>query len=109
MSGFIPKKASCGVLFPAQALMVRFMAYMTVAKALAQRKSGAPASFMMVLPLSRIFWLVLLATPFCLGMCGTVNSSLIPLLAQYFSRGALTYLPLQLDCKTLACVPYWFT
>src|SRR5258708_15822615 len=89
--------------------MVRFMAYTTVAKVSAQRKSSAPVSFMMALPLSKIFQLVLSATPFCLGVCGMVNSSLIPPLVQYFSRGALTYSPPQSDHSTLVCVPYWFT
>ncbi len=109
--GFMPKKASYGILSPALVLIVWFMVYMTVAKASAQRKSGALVSFMMALPLSlsRIFWLVLSATPFCLGVCGTVNSSLIPLSAQYFSRRALTYLPPWSDHRILVCDPYWFT
>src|SRR5258705_438395 len=85
------------------------MVYTTVTKALAQRKSGALVSFMMALPLSRIFRLVLSVTPFCLGVCGTVNSSLIPLSAQYFSREALTYSPPRSEHRILACVPCWFT
>src|SRR5258708_24698150 len=105
----MPKKALYGVLSPALELIVWFMAYMTVTKALAQRKSGAPVSFMMVCPLSKIFRLVLSVTPFCLGVCGTVNSSLIPLSAQYFSREALTYSPPQSEHRILACVPCWFT
>src|SRR5258708_3815052 len=85
------------------------MAYMTVAKALAQRKSGAPVSFMMACPLSKIFQLVPLVTPFCSGVCSTVNLSLIPFSAQYFSRGVLTYSPPRSEHRILVCVPYWFT
>src|SRR5260221_12279696 len=107
--GFMPKKASYGILSPALVLIVWFMVYTTVTKALAQRKSGALVSFMMALPLSRIFQLVLSVTPFCSGVCSTVNSSLIPLSAQYFSRRALTYLPPQSDHRILVCDPYWFT
>src|SRR5258708_7561622 len=109
MSGFVPKKASYGVLSPALVLIVQFMAYTMVMKASAQRKSGALVSFMMACPLSKIFRLVLLATPFCLGVCSTVNLSLIPFSAQYFLRGVLTYSPLQSEHRILVCVPYWFT
>src|SRR5258708_38999933 len=65
----------------------------TVMKASAQRESGALVSFMMACPLSKIFRVVLSATPFCLGVCGTVNSSLIPFSAQYFLRGGVMYSP----------------
>src|SRR5258708_27393722 len=85
------------------------MAYMMVMKASAQRKSGAVVSFMMAHSLSKFFQLVLLVTPFCLGVCGTVNLCLIPFSAQYFSRGVLMYSLPQSECRILVCVPYWFT
>src|SRR6266478_10169667 len=54
MLGFLQKKASKGVMLPALELMVLLIVYMAMAKASAQRKSRAPASFNKVHPLSNI-------------------------------------------------------
>src|SRR5258707_15821689 len=103
MSGFLPKKDSKGVAVSEQLLAVRLMAWTTDAKASAQRKSGALASFITVHPLSKILWFALLATPFCSRVWGTVNSRLIPCSSQYLSKVEFTYSPPQSDLRILVC------
>ena len=84
----------------------RFIKYTTVCNALAQNSSFSPKCWRIVVTLSWIVWLIHSATPFCMGVYGTVFWCAIPFSNRYCLKAAEVY-SAPLSYRRVFITPYF--